>query len=785
MSKNYSVEDILADIQIKKHKSAIQTEPIQVEQDFEPEPQNINDTQAFKPQNNVHHKNHKAKLPKQQENSEKNFIKSDIKLAFGENADFDFGEEEIPKKRFGRKKVKEQQNNENQNIEFKFNDNSNNLNSNNSNAQVNKRNEEIKQYVPKNERFKLNIDQNLFMDYESMAAEDKLKIESDKEVIEDTSDEKLNITQKDDDLAYENIKESSEDYCSPKDEGAVKADISKIKLLLNIRTIITLIIFAVSCYFTISYKNTTPLPDFMHPTGGTMRGFMIANSALALLTMLVNSNTVWSGILGFFTFKGDSDTLPSFALLATLIQGVAYSFVPTAFYPSKFDLFFPAAILLILFNNFGKMLLIKRIQNNFAVMTSKGKKYALMSVKSQNVENTINKTLGSPRDKIVYYCKTRWLSSFIELSYTEDPTDDLCKFISPICVIGSIAIAGITYFFTQNIFSAITALTVILCLCAPLSSTLVTNKPLYKMAKTLNKDEAVVTGYASIDDFSKTDTVIINAPDMFKPENVTLHGIKAFDQTQIENVITDAASVLVKCYGTLSEVFLQLINNDRSMLKKVDSVRYKDSMGLYAVVDGKEVLIGNRQLMIKNKIEVPSSEYENKYVKDSRNIVYLSNSGKLVAMFIISYRADEEFTAKLHDIIEEGIDLVVYTVDPNITAEKVADTIGIPRDYVTVMPSKIHGIYQKNTQVRQKIPAKIGFVGSIGGMLHTITASINIKHAISRGIFAQLAFLVLGYCVGTFLSFMGYLSAITFVHVIIFQVLSALVICICTNVRKI
>ncbi|MEG1880719.1 MAG: hypothetical protein RR145_05300, partial [Oscillospiraceae bacterium] len=102
-----------------------------------------------------------------------------------------------------------------------------------------------------------------------------------------------------------------------------------------------------------------------------------------------------------------------------------------------------------------------------------------------------------------------------------------------------------------------------------------------------------------------------------------------------------------------------------------------------------------------------------------------------------------------------------------------------------VMPSKIHGIYQKNTQVRQKIPAKIGFVGSVSGMLHTITASINIKHAISRGIFVQLAFLVVGYCVGTFLSFMGFLSAITFVHVIIFQVLAGVVISICTNVRKI
>ncbi|MEG1448238.1 MAG: hypothetical protein RSC41_02800, partial [Oscillospiraceae bacterium] len=499
MSKNYSVDDILADIQIKKQKYSQETmkptpkkQPIaQREHEIEP-PKNMNATQAFKiniEDNNI--ANDEGFAGNSESTNPKTFVKSEIKMAFGENAVLSYNEEEYSKKRTSKKKNKPSKNKGNPNIEFNFEDTQpiKREMPQSSIPNKNEKDDDVRTYVPQNNKFKLNIDQNLFMDYENMAQE-KLDIEADRDTAEDTSDEKFGVTAKDDDLAYENLKESAEDYCSPKDEGAVKADISKIKLAINIRTIITLIIFAISCYFTISYKNTSPLPDFMHPTGSTMRGFMTANSALALLTMLVNSNTVWSGILGFFTFKGDSDTLPSFALVATLIQGAAYVCVPTAFYPSGFDLFFPAAIFLILFNNIGKMLLIKRIRNNFEVMTSKGKKYALMSVKSQNVENTINKELGSPRDKIVYYCKTRWLSSFIELSYTEDPTDDLCKFISPICVIGAIVISIITYFFTNNIFGAITALTVILCLCAPITSTLVTNKPLYKMAKTLNEDEA-------------------------------------------------------------------------------------------------------------------------------------------------------------------------------------------------------------------------------------------------------------------------------------------------------
>lgn len=627
-------------------------------------------------------------------------------------------------------------------------------------------------YLNNVDDFKLNIDKKLFMDLENEIEEISKEASEEEECSSaDLKTEEKSLPQEDD-LPKDEVKKTADNYRSPMDEEQVADEISKIHKGVVIRNWITAVLFGLSVYFTVAYKNTAPLPDFILPTGDTMKAFIIFNAVICLIAMLVNSRTVWSGILGFFTFRGDSDTLISFASLACTLQGAVFAGAPDRFYSTHLDLFFPVGILLLLFNGIGKQLLIGRIKNNFAVISSKGKKFALMSVRSQSMRNTIDKIIGSPRDKIVYYCRARWLSGFTTLSYTEDPSDDLCRLISPICIIGAGVISVATYFLTQSAFDAFTAFAVILSLAAPITSTIATNLPLYKMAKEVNKDEAIITGYEAVNEFSKTDTVIVNAPDMFKPEGVILHGIKPFDKTQLEEVITDAASVLTSCHGTLSEVFLQLINGDRSVLKKVDDVKYFDSCGLSAIVDGKEVLIGNRRLMIKNGIEVPSAEYEKKYVKDARNIVYLSNSGKLSSMFIISYHPDEEFLKKLKAVIEEGIDLVVYTTDPNITAEMVADTLQVPRDYVTVMPSKIHGIYQKNTKARSEIPAKIGFVGGIDGMLHTITASIRVKSSISRGIGFQLAFLVIGYLLGTFFAFMGKLSLLNFMYVIGFHAVS-------------
>ena len=148
-------------------------------------------------------------------------------------------------------------------------------------------------------------------------------------------------------------------------------------------------------------------------------------------------------------------------------------------------------------------------------------------------------------------------------------------------------------------------------------------------------------GYSAVDAFSRTEAVVLDAKDLFRPSDIILHGIKPFDKSQIDSVILDAASVVCNTDGMLTDVFNKIIGSNRSMLRPVENVTYEDSMGLSAWVDGKRVLIGNRELMVNHGIEIPSNDYETRFVRDRKNIIYLYQPGQLSAMFVISYRPND------------------------------------------------------------------------------------------------------------------------------------------------
>ena len=200
----------------------------------------------------------------------------------------------------------------------------------------------------------------------------------------------------------------------------------------------------------------------------------------------------------------------------------------------------------------------------------------------------------------------------------------------------------------------------------------------------------MVTGFHSLEQFDSVGAVLAASNDLFPKGSVILHGIKTFSGQRIDDAIVDAASVVCIAGTTLSEVFSQVIEGKKEMLKEVDSIVYEDSMGVSAWVDSKRVLIGNRQLMKNHNIDVPSEDYENKYVVSGREPIYLANSGELTAMFIVSYNPTPEISRAVRSLAKNGVRIVIKTTDPNITAEKLAQLFEVDEQMFRIIPSNLY-----------------------------------------------------------------------------------------------
>ncbi|MEG2915325.1 MAG: hypothetical protein RR839_02685, partial [Oscillospiraceae bacterium] len=323
-----------------------------------------------------------------------------------------------------------------------------------------------------------------------------------------------------------------------------------------------------------------------------------------------------------------------------------------------------------------------------------------------------------------------------------------------------------------------------MCICAPLTTTIIGNKPLNIISKKLAKDGAVISGYQALEEFDDVTTITVDANELFTGGTVILHGIKSFSESRIEEAIIDAASVSCKASGLLMDIFMEMIEHKQNLIKDVDNLIYEDEMGISAWVDGKRVLIGNRQLMTNHGINPPDIAYENKFRRDGREVVYLANSGELTAMFVISYKGSEEMADYLNELAIKGVSLSVYTTDPNITSKKIQEIFEYPANLITIMSSKVHADFNEAACDRDKAPAKIIYTGSLVAKIKAICAVISGKGAIVLGTILQLIGIVFGYAIVAFLSFTGKMPLLSFEILIGYQLIWGFLVSVLPSMRK-
>ncbi len=569
--------------------------------------------------------------------------------------------------------------------------------------------------------------------------------------------------------ADDELSEEIEEYNSYDDTESVQKDIATIKSNLTVRLGISAVCFGVLTYLAVSLMSkSVPLPEFMWPETH-MNVFLLVNLGITILAAVVCNVTVGGGLMSLFKLKADRDSFAALAVLAVVIQGVALVMHPEQVGEESIHLYFAVAVLGLVFNTIGKLLMINRIQRNFKLVSSNVEKSAVLQVKDKDISREFTRGLGVDGPAPVLGVKTKFLSNFLDISYSDECYDGLNRVLVPICFVGSIAVAVVSYLLLKDIYITLTAFAATLCICSPITAAIVENLPLARATKKLSRHGAMIGGFSTLEEYAGTNAVVLKDSELFPQGFIILHGIKMFRENLVDQTIQDAASIMHSCGGTLSGVFMDTIGSDEKMVKKVENLVYEDGMGISAWVDGKRVLMGNRELMIHHGIDIPSRDYEMKFLRDSRELLYLSNSGELMGMFVMSYEFNEEIAAELDRLADRNIHLVVCSNDPNVTADRIAETYAFPKEMIRVLPAKSHGDYDNLAMARDRAKAALAYTGSSLSMLKAINAVFSVRSSITAGTVIQILSIVLGYFMIVLFAFMGSMSTVTFWSLILYQ----------------
>ena len=213
--------------------------------------------------------------------------------------------------------------------------------------------------------------------------------------------------------------------------------------------------------------------------------------------------------------------------------------------------------------------------------------------------------------------------------------------------------------------------------------TLISHKLTYRHAcrEALAADCAVI-GEAAYVDNSRIDVIAFEDTEIFGEDDVNLKRFVFYSSEESMNKFMRLVSSLFAAVGgPLYSIFSKAL--EKRCTPATDIAIEAD--GISGKVDGRAVYVGGADYMLRRGIRIPEDNDRTYGIgAESMKTMYGAEDGAVFARFLIRYSFSEEFTSLQPLLRDEKIVPLIYTSDPNVSAELVRMlTMGV--DAVRVM----------------------------------------------------------------------------------------------------
>lgn len=510
------------------------------------------------------------------------------------------------------------------------------------------------------------------------------------------------------DPAEETVPEEDEEPVQETFEAVPLSEVRQQLLAQHRRSRVTLLLSMVLelILFFIVWLSRSDATVAMQPVS-----YLILHTVLFVALMAVCGTHIKGGVVSLFRGRITTEGVVTIVSFLTVIHTALQALNTTGLEDGTSPMLTGVAGLGLLALQITHRLEINRAGNDLNIMIASGEKLAAKRIESNAVAEEIGRpavAMGVPR--VAYFRRTEQAENYIADSRTYDPASGFLRWYLPI-VAGLSLVAAVLYLILHGITAGVMAFSLfcgMVVIAVPVPLLFVLYTALTSVSRKAREQGTAIAGYRAVESFGNVHAVALDAMELFPENSMQLHGIKTFSGTRIDEAILDAASVSIRAGGPLSHVFRRMIVGKVDMLHEVDTLVYEQDMGLSGWISGRRILIGNRRLLDNHGIDIPSRDYEERYAKNGRQLVYLSIAGELSAMFVVSYVADPKVKRVLKSLTDRHITLLIRTCDQNVTEDLVTSVFGLNGFYVELLNA----------------PAGRSFEGLVGGVSEAEPAQI-------------------------------------------------------------
>lgn len=265
--------------------------------------------------------------------------------------------------------------------------------------------------------------------------------------------------------------------------------------------------------------------------------------------------------------------------------------------------------------------------------------------------------------------------------------------------LGISVVTGVVVFLLggYSILHGFSAATFVLMLALPVSSILIHKLPYKHACQCAAAEESAFVGESSLYDGADVDVFAYDDTEIFGIEDVSLRKVHLYGKVyNTPKAMQQMYALFSVVGGPLDFVFSSALDRKCS---PATGVVIEDN-GVSGELEGHKISAGTEEYMRSHGIAIPDDDYRtNPLSTDSTKVMYGAEDGEVYVKFFIRYSFSEEFTMLLPDLKAKKIVPLVYTRDPNITAD-LLKVLTLGEDIIRVMKKYVPRSTEEKTYRR-------------------------------------------------------------------------------------
>ena len=489
------------------------------------------------------------------------------------------------------------------------------------------------------------------------------------------------------------LKAEAEDAVSPEEhaeteltEPEVTADkLHRMSAELTLRCVLGGILAVVLLHFGLVSDGLLPAMAALDPDAAPA-AFYAANLLLLAASLCVGFPVLRDGLNGL-RGRPSSETMPALAAVAALVQAVTAMLNANVYRGTTgISLLSGMAALGLFLALLGSRVMLAAVKGGYELVTNGVEFEGAYRAKDKDLLRALARDLEQKDPWVLLSRPMKEADGFVEQSLSERASERRARKVSYI-LLGVALLSGVLFLLAGAGWNkAAAAMAAVLCMGAPLSSTLIAGVASLRLQRAAAAVGAVVPGWQAIEQLGGIDTLQIDADDLFTADSAQLEDIRIFKGGRIDRAILYAASVLNESHGTLKGLFRQIVEERTDILFPVKDLEQHHGLGFSAWCDNNRILIGTRRYLEQEGVPLPDEEYEMQHSKNGElQILYLAVSGNLHAMFVLKYVGGRNVARGLAVLQKENIRLLVTCQDPSLTAHHITEAYRLPEGMITVL----------------------------------------------------------------------------------------------------